>query len=371
MADAAEQPMPPDENRGPEILAVCGSLVGIALFIVALRIWVRAKIVRHIGSDDWTIMAAMLVMFVEMMVIIPQVQVGGGRHVQYIQPPENVVKGLHLNFVTQPLCLIALCFTKVSVGLFLLRLTPSPKFRYFVIGMIVFTIMSHTGNLLTVFFQCRPLALAWDHSVEGECLPPTHLKFAAFFNSAVAALTDVVFALLPVPILWNVQMNWKVKSAVAAILSLGVFAAASAIVKITFLESYGKHGDFLWDSVDITIWYVSRSIHFCTHPTKHYFLATTGRRSKSTSPSSPPPSRASSPSSSPCSTAPRPPPGTAPSTRATSATATPAAGQARAIRGRRPGRGRGARRRPTTSSSRCTTRPRASSPPTSRRAGPR
>lgn len=85
-------------------------------------------------------------MFVEMMIIIPEVRLGAGRHVQYIQPPENVVKGLHLNFVTQPLCLIALCLTKVSVGLFLLRLTPSIKFRYFVIGTIIFTVLSATGN---------------------------------------------------------------------------------------------------------------------------------------------------------------------------------------------------------------------------------
>ena len=81
-----------------------------------------------------------------MMIFIPEVQMGAGRHVQYIDPPENVTKGLHLNFVTQPLCLIALCLTKVSVGLFLLRLTPSQKFRYFVIGTIVFTILSATGN---------------------------------------------------------------------------------------------------------------------------------------------------------------------------------------------------------------------------------
>jgi hypothetical protein len=52
--------MPPDENRGPEILAVCGSLVGLALVVVALRVWVRAKMVRHMGSDDWTIIAAMV-----------------------------------------------------------------------------------------------------------------------------------------------------------------------------------------------------------------------------------------------------------------------------------------------------------------------
>ncbi|KAL2193357.1 hypothetical protein P885DRAFT_45409 [Corynascus similis CBS 632.67] len=254
MAEAIE--IPPDENRGPEILAVCGSLVGFSLVIVLLRLYVRAKMVRHVGVDDWIIVAAMMVMFVEMMVIIPEVQLGAGRHVQYIKPPENVTKGLHLNFVTQPLCLIGLCLTKVSVGFFLLRLSTSRRLRWIVIGTMIFTVLSATGNFLTVFFQCRPLALTWDTSVEGTCIPPSHLKFAAFFNSSVAALTDVIFALLPVPLLWKVQMNWKVKSAVTAILSLGIFAAVSAIVKITFLGAYGQHGDFLWDSADITIWYV-------------------------------------------------------------------------------------------------------------------
>jgi hypothetical protein len=86
-------------------------------------------------------------MFAEMMVIIPQVQLGAGRHKEYIEPESNIVKGLHLNFVTQPLCLIGLCLTKVSVGLFLLRITPSKKFRYFIWGCIVFTVLSATGNL--------------------------------------------------------------------------------------------------------------------------------------------------------------------------------------------------------------------------------
>lgn len=53
-------------------------------------------------------------------------------------------------------------------------------------------------------------------------MEPANLKFAAFFNSSVAVLTDVVFALLPIPMLWNVQMNWRIKMALGAILSLGV-----------------------------------------------------------------------------------------------------------------------------------------------------
>lgn len=75
---------------------------------------------------------------------------------------------------------------------------------------------------MTVLLQCAPLALVWDSSVSGGCLPPANLKFAAFFNSSVSLFTDVLFALLPVPMLWRVQLNKKVKTAVAGVLGLGI-----------------------------------------------------------------------------------------------------------------------------------------------------
>ena len=52
--------IPPDVNRGPEILAICGSLVGVALVMVLIRIWVRIKIVRQLGWDDYFMIAAMV-----------------------------------------------------------------------------------------------------------------------------------------------------------------------------------------------------------------------------------------------------------------------------------------------------------------------
>lgn len=52
--------LPPDVNRGPEILAVCGSLCGLALLTVVLRIWVRASMIKHVGWDDWVMVAAMV-----------------------------------------------------------------------------------------------------------------------------------------------------------------------------------------------------------------------------------------------------------------------------------------------------------------------
>lgn len=100
--------------------------------------------------------AAAVVTFAEMMVIIPEVYYGAGRHAAYIQPASNIVTGLHLNFVTQPLCLIGLCLTKISVGLFLLRLTPSRRFQVFIWVVIGITAMSATGNLCECFFSSFP-----------------------------------------------------------------------------------------------------------------------------------------------------------------------------------------------------------------------
>lgn len=59
-AMSATGELPPDVNRGPEILAICGSLVGVALFTVALRIWVRAAMIKHVGWDDYIMVAAMV-----------------------------------------------------------------------------------------------------------------------------------------------------------------------------------------------------------------------------------------------------------------------------------------------------------------------
>lgn len=167
---------PPDDNRGPEILSICGAMVSIALLTVILRIWVRARVIGEMGWDDHVIIAAMVrhhlsffpfgrqltlsrpqtVMFVEMMIIIPQVSYSAGRHVHYIKPESNVAAGLRLNFVTQPLCLIVLCLTKASVGLFLLRLTPSTRFKSITWGVIVFTVLSSTGNLCTSMGRKAP-----------------------------------------------------------------------------------------------------------------------------------------------------------------------------------------------------------------------
>ena len=127
-------------------MAVAGTLVGVTLCIVLLRLWVRLRLVRQLGWDDFFVAAAMILLFAEMMVIIPEVHYGAGRHFQYIQPPEHIAIGLHLNFVTQPICLVVLTLTLVSVGVFLLRLAPTKNYRVLIHAIIAFTVLSATAG---------------------------------------------------------------------------------------------------------------------------------------------------------------------------------------------------------------------------------
>jgi hypothetical protein len=70
-------------------------------------------------------------------VIIPQVLLGAGKHIQYI-PPQNLGEALRLNFISQPIFLWAITFVKLSVGFFLLRIAAQTVWRRIIQGIMIF-----------------------------------------------------------------------------------------------------------------------------------------------------------------------------------------------------------------------------------------
>jgi hypothetical protein len=76
--------------------------------------------------------------------------------------------------------------------------------------------------LLYIIFQCTPVSYAWDTSTPGgKCNPAKYLADIYYATTAVNIATDWFCALLPVPLLWNVQLNRNAKISVGVILGLG------------------------------------------------------------------------------------------------------------------------------------------------------
>lgn len=80
-----------------------------------------------------------------------------------------------------------------------------------------------TENAVQTLLQCRPTEFTWDKSLPGggDCIAPSSLVVGGMINSSLTVISDFVLAVLPIPMLWNVQMNWRVKASIIAILSLG------------------------------------------------------------------------------------------------------------------------------------------------------
>ncbi|KAJ4339180.1 hypothetical protein N0V87_003354 [Didymella glomerata] len=249
-------PVPPNEDQGPVILGATLTVTIAALVTMLTRLYVRIFMLRHTGWDDYVMISAMVLCVIGQVMIIPEVYYGAGRHIQYIDP-DHFATGYKLNFITQPIYLFAIGLVKISVGLFLLRIAVRPLYRRIIIGIMAFMAFYTTGCFFTLILQCTNLAVQWDHTVKATCWSAHTIKTLSYVNVSLNILTDLLFSVvIPIPLLWSVQMNKRQKSSLMCILGLGVFATAAALVKTSCIPSYGKTGDWLWDSRNLTIWTV-------------------------------------------------------------------------------------------------------------------
>ena len=95
-------------------------------------------------------------------------------------------------------------------------------------------------------------------TVKATCWEPTTIRALSYTNAALGIATDLLFAIvIPLPMLWRLHVNTRTRVTLMCILGLGIFACIAAAVKVAYTSNYGKKGDFLWDSRNITIWFAT------------------------------------------------------------------------------------------------------------------
>ncbi|KAF6808452.1 integral membrane family protein [Colletotrichum plurivorum] len=248
----------PAQNEGPKILAATLTVTAAALIVVLARLYVRIGIIHSFGTDDAVTTFAMATSIAGVAFVVSSVHYGAGRHAGDIDPHDFVI-GMKLNFVSQELYLAGICLVKLSVGFSLLRVA-TKKIHKRVIASIMAFMAAYTIALSaltqTLVVQCDDIRVLWDPSVVSGCWSTQTLQGLSYTNAAITILTDLIFATIPIAILWHLEVHRRARLRISLIvvLALGLFAVAAACVKTSYLPNYGRHGDFLWDTRDITIW---------------------------------------------------------------------------------------------------------------------
>ncbi|KAK8079696.1 hypothetical protein PG997_007514 [Apiospora hydei] len=161
------------------------------------------------------------------------------------KPAAAVLEGAKGSFLAIPVWGMAMAFIKASIGLTLLHIQQSFWFRALVWANIALAGGYGFGNMWFILFSCRPLEAAWGDfadPTEANCLPPSSLKAAALTGAIISISTDIMLSLAPITFLWSLKRPFRERVVIGILMSLGVLAGVSSLVKILMIGQFGGPG---------------------------------------------------------------------------------------------------------------------------------
>ncbi|KAI9054756.1 hypothetical protein LZ554_001905 [Drepanopeziza brunnea f. sp. 'monogermtubi'] len=248
-------------DRRDEVVGVGISFLLLSTIGIALRSYCRICVVKKFGWDDWAALVAWLVYIPFCIIVIDSVRYGVGLRRALIDPPSKIPIGFKYRWFGEIPFVLSNMALRASIAIMLLRIAVHRIHKIIVWTFLIFAEVYGLIFILLFIFQCNPVQYFWGRLKDngdgkGECLGGDILAIAGYIFSAIYSSTDWVMAIMPVLLMWNVQMNTRVKISVAMVLSLGVVASVASIVRIPYLHTLDDKVEFLHSTVDVALWSV-------------------------------------------------------------------------------------------------------------------
>ncbi len=141
---------------------------------------------------------------------------------------------------------------KLVLLLFYFRIFSNPRFKLAVWAVAIFVIAWCPAVFFTDLFQCSPVALAWDKSIEGgRCI-----NVQAFFRYIVISnvMSDIAVLVLPLPVIWYLQMSIRQKLALTGVFLLGGMGLIASIIRMVEFFERNAFADLTWIAVPLLSW---------------------------------------------------------------------------------------------------------------------
>ncbi|PSN73342.1 hypothetical protein BS50DRAFT_629381 [Corynespora cassiicola Philippines] len=218
-----------------------------------LRFWIRSQR-KAWGSDDWAMLVNVPFWIIATVGLIGMSFSGVGAPDASLSAQE-MADSLMWFYVFQEFWCFTLISIKWSIGFTLLRIANGQRWIEVVIyTCLAMVTLSMGGTGMYLFFQCMPVEKNWHTAIEGSCQPREIQTALSFVVAAVSITTDWIFAILPAFLLWDVQMDPRVKLSVVGLLGLGVFASIAPIVRLKFLIGMNDQTKFIENLGPILAW---------------------------------------------------------------------------------------------------------------------
>ncbi|OLN89656.1 hypothetical protein CCHL11_10039, partial [Colletotrichum chlorophyti] len=160
-----------------------------------------------------------------------------------------------ITYIAGPTFVLCNGFSKLSLLILYLQISPQRKFRLAVWTGILFVATATALVASIMVVRCTPVRKGFDIRLdEGSCIDADILYMG---NSVANIITDIILFVLPIPMVCSLRMGFGHKMAIMAIFSLGSIYSrtlATSIMKLILLPQLLKSSDPSWDSAPANVW---------------------------------------------------------------------------------------------------------------------
>ncbi|KAL1836806.1 hypothetical protein VTJ49DRAFT_4634 [Mycothermus thermophilus] len=214
----AGPPMPsweslPHDSLQTNIIVAASVCWSIAAVFVALRFYTRGVIIRVVGWSDWSVLLALSAWFGVLFYAL------------------------------------SLCFTKLAILMLYIHLF---TFRWAQLaGQVLFgfVVVSHLYMAVTTFTACIPLQSYWDFRVPKRYC---HSNAVWWSNTALHMVTDFLIFLLPMPVVWTINLPRRQKLILSFLFGFGFLVCFISILRVPQLLRAQTDFDFTYVAAELS-----------------------------------------------------------------------------------------------------------------------
>ncbi|TGO30361.1 hypothetical protein BPAE_0006g01010 [Botrytis paeoniae] len=242
-------------NRGAQVTGVACAALALPWIACILRFYVRIGIQKFFGPEDWLTVASITIHTALCGLLLWSLAFGLGAHIYNISLDylDELAKYI---FASELLYVITMAITKVSIGVYFLRLANKRYQLWIIYSVMAIAVLVSMAYFIFVLLQCQPISYFWNMFDDGSgfCLSTSTRANVTYAHAAMSALTDWAYGILPITFVWKMKMNPRTKLSVVLILSLGFFASTATIVRIYYINKLNQTTDYTWEGINLVKW---------------------------------------------------------------------------------------------------------------------
>ncbi|KAF4779775.1 hypothetical protein HER10_EVM0006529 [Colletotrichum scovillei] len=242
----------PNEWNGASVVPVAVLSAVVATAFVAMRFYTRARILRSVKWEDWTILASLIFAIATSGGMITQLNFGLGQHLYYSYP--SFAAYIEAGIFTNLFYSVSLTLTKISILLLYIRILTYDSIRLLGKILLGVVVLSHAWIIASILTTCVPLHSAWDYD---PLNPPVYCHPISVFwgNACLHLATDFLIFLLPLPVIHTMRLPRRQKTGLYIVFCLAFLVCAISIVRLVRLfhtdETPLQVMDVTWSAVRI------------------------------------------------------------------------------------------------------------------------